>query len=348
MVVFRYGKLGGKLQEFRRKAEPTNVGRANMRTGVQQAEFEAQAEWDQRVKRKYRQSVADLAEQPFLPILAHKWADHEHKLKYPIHVQPKYDGFRCLARRVNGKIELTSRNGEPYNVPHIAAEVDRILGPEDDKDVLDGELYTHGVPLQRLQSIVTDYRLPDSLVIEYHVYDMPRFGGVNSEPWCNRWANLQTISKRFLRKVRLCHTEIAANKGEVEALQRSFIELGFEGAIARGLSHTYRWGQKRSDQLLKVKTFVDAEFTVVGFEEDVRGEVVFICRIPDGTGRTFNTVIRGTHEERVAMFKAGASYVGRELTVKMANYTPEGKPFHPVGVVFRSASDLPKSKKRSK
>src|SRR3989304_5553014 len=80
------------------------------------------------------------------PMLAAPFEDHKHKLVYPVTVQPKFDGVRCLAfRKADGTIMLQSRGGDPYELPHIQNEISPWLG---NGWILDGELYIHGTSLQ--------------------------------------------------------------------------------------------------------------------------------------------------------------------------------------------------------
>ena len=114
-----------------------------------------------------------------------------------------------------------------------------------------------------------------------------------------------------------------------------FIIDGFEGLIVRNYAGLYKRG-KRSADLQKVKPIEDAEFKIIGFR-DGRGkfEDAVIWRCVTDAGKEFEAVPLGTMEQRREWFGDGAKYVGKMLTVKFANYTPDGVPFHPVGVVVR-------------
>ena len=109
--------------------------------------------------------------------------------------------------------------------------------------------------------------------------------------------------------------------------------------MLRNREGRYEIGQ-RSTALQKLKDFVDGEFTIVdvtdgrGREEEL---AVFVCRTAEGL--QFHVRPRGTTEERAAMYRERASYVGRPLTVSYQNLTDEGIPRFPVGVGCREPWD---------
>src|SRR3954470_18477713 len=53
--------------------------------------------------------------------------------------EPKFDGFRCLAYKDDGEVDLRSKSGQPFNryFPEVCAELEK-LSPR--RFVLDGEL----------------------------------------------------------------------------------------------------------------------------------------------------------------------------------------------------------------
>src|SRR4029079_8655777 len=53
--------------------------------------------------------------------------------------EPKWDGFRCLARRDGGEVTLTSRSGKPL-ARYFPEVVEMLLRTKDKDFLLDGEL----------------------------------------------------------------------------------------------------------------------------------------------------------------------------------------------------------------
>ena len=106
------------------------------------------------------------------PLLAHIY--EPHRVTYPCYVQPKLNGIRALYQ--NGRFQ--SRDEIPYGqslLAHLAAPLASCFGAE---VILDGELYVHGWPLQRINAAVTPVRqhpTEDTLKVEYHVFDVVDF-----------------------------------------------------------------------------------------------------------------------------------------------------------------------------
>ncbi len=341
-VFTRFGQVGGKLQTTPgKKCQATNVGRANERDAFDQANFEAKALWENKVTRKYSTTPEKAAEQLFLPMLAHS-IDKAKNVKFPADSQPKFDGVRCISFLEDGVVTLMSRSGKPYSVPHIEEALKPLL---QEGDVFDGELYRLGVSCQTCSSWVKRIQ-PDTLNLNYHVYDMPSVAGVDSLVWTERYA---AYTNRLLNS-RLDHSgpvkAVEAYRQnsleDIQVFQRYCVEQGYEGAMLRALDGKYEWGY-RSKNLLKVKTFCDSEFLITGAREGegkMSGAVVFRCR-NDLTEVEFDVSMAATMEERQRYWRERDQYIGRKLTVKYFDRTEDQLPRFPVGVVVREDADLP-------
>ena len=89
--------------------------------------------------------------------------------------------------------------------------------------------------------------------------------------------------------------------------------------------------------MLKLKSFKDDEFEIVGFKEgkgNDKNTIIFTCKIKNSS-KTFEVRPRGTRDERTKMFDNGNSYIGKKMTVKYFELTDEGIPRFPVGVAVR-------------
>lgn len=106
------------------------------------------------------------------PLLAHVY--EPHRVTYPCYVQPKLNGIRALYQ--NGRFQ--SRDEIPFPVDllrHLSGPLQQVFGAE---VILDGELYVHGWPLQRINAAVTPVRqqpTEDTGRVEYHVFDVVDF-----------------------------------------------------------------------------------------------------------------------------------------------------------------------------
>jgi DNA ligase-1 len=335
-VVVRWGQKGGALQTSVFQCERKNVGRANATTAVEQARLEAIAKWKKQLKKKYYVNIEEATGPKLRPMLAAKFDDKQAKVKYPVAVQPKFDGVRCLAYREGKHVVLHSRGGDPYDVEHIRGALEKIL---DEGDMLDGEIYVHGMSLQNIISLVKRSQEESKLFV-YHVYDFVHLDLQGAEDWTERGTNLRAWFDYeqeqglpdFIKPVQ---TYAAANVHMVKTLHDQFVREGYEGAIVRTYSGTYRIGYRSSD-LLKVKSFDDGEFIITGWclgKGKFANVPIFTCKT--SKGKTFEVTPRGTDEVRALLKQNANSMIGKPYTVRHFGLTDEGVPRFPVGIGLR-------------
>lgn len=323
-----FGQVDGKLQTTVGKmCEFTNVGKINERNSEDQAVAEIESMIKKQLRLKYFESI-ELAENSvkIIPMLAKN--GKEVKFEFPIDIQRKYDGLRCLTVWKDGKLKLLSRGNKFYNIKHIEDALSKIMS---EGEMLDGELYIHGVSLQTINSWVRREQ-SDTLKIEYHVYDAP-----SDEPWVVRRNKLN--SYKFSNKIKFVETQTVNSLSEIDLLHNQYIEEGFEGAILRVHDGKYLFG-KRSSQLLKWKQFEDAEFKIVGIRPGT-GKYsecpIFLCK-NDINDKTFDVVPVGTMEAKKEMLNN--SNIGKLLTVKFKGRSEDGIPKIAVGKIIRPKEDM--------
>ncbi len=335
-IVTVRGLVGGKKQIARKIAVPKNVGRANATTAREQADLEAAAMHKYKLDRKYSLTPEKAQDSKLLPMLAQVFEKRKNKdVVYPGDVQPKFDGVRCLARWGDKGIELVSRNGKPYHCPHIEKELEKVLRKD---TVLDGELYVHEVGFQTVSSWVKKLQ-PETARIEYWVYDIPEADDRDDLIWSDRNIELTDYGKRAnklnLKSIRFVKSFRAKNEKEVYALQEKFVKDGYEGAIFRNLDGLYRYDY-RSYDLLKVKSFDEEDYLIVGFTEGIgkdKGSVIWKCKTRSGD--IFNVRPKGPVEDRQQKFINGTKYVGEMLSVKFFGLSDEKIPRFPIGLGFK-------------
>lgn len=335
-VLTEYGPDDGKKQFASKAAKPKNAGRSNATTAEQQAEREAQSMWQAKLDRKYRKTIEEAQEPLPLPMLAKSFDKEKKKVVYPCDVQPKFDGVRCLAQWEGDHVELTSRSGKPYDCPHIKAELELIL-PKG--IILDGEIYVHGETFQEVTRLVKKVR-DDSIRLQLWVYDIIDTSDMDL-PWAERREKLDDFfkDKEFATLIHVASYEVA-DDSEVQDYEKKFVGDGYEGAIVRLRHGVYRWGY-RSDALLKVKTFQDDEFPIVGFKPGIgkfSDACIWLCKTPEG--KEFEVVSKGTMEYRRQLLKEAEQHVGKLMKVKYFEKTESGIPRFPVGLGFRLEEDL--------
>lgn len=339
-----HGKVGGKMTPSMKVAKGKNIGKKNETSPSKQAELEAESMYTHKLERKYS-TTPDAADAPvFLPMLAHPFDKVKPaKLTWPADEQPKLNGVRCLARWEGSSIRLMSRGGKTYEVPHLQEDIAKFL-PDD--MVLDGEIYIHGATLQQINKLVKKFRPgPDGTArLQLWVYDL--FETENTDMvWKDRRFELvdifKDVKKAKVKSLIQVPSKPVRTSEEVIAVQNAYIGEGFEGGIVRLLDGKYELGH-RSRNLLKVKSFEDDEFEIVGFTTGrgkFKGCVIWIVKTKDG--QEFKVVPKGTLEDKKDKYKNGKSYLGQMLTVRYAELSEDGIPIgNTVGVGIRDPYDM--------
>ena len=168
----------------------------------------------------------------------------------------KLDGVRCYW---NGK-QLVSRQGHPYSAPLFF-----ISGFPSDTS-LDGELWVGRKQFQRCVSIVRKsdtekHDFEEWKQVKYLLFDAPSI----PEPFEKRLDYLKKLAKTVNSPYLVAHEHAVCRDAEhLHSELKRVCDLGGEGVMLRQAGSLYE--NKRSKTLLKVKTFQDAEGTVIGYE----------------------------------------------------------------------------------
>lgn len=339
-IVTRYGQIGGKLQTARSAAEAKNIGKANATTPAEQAIKEAQAMWKKRIEQKYSETVEESKEEVFLPMLA---ADAKKKkfkgIHFPADVQPKLDGVRAMAYWEGNRVILGTRSGKEWTAP---SHINKILEKYMEKDmVIDGELYLPGVDFETLSSWTKKVH-PGTEILEYHIFDIPMDENGVNQVWSIRKYNLAKFSllmknEPLIQFVPLYEAETVE---QILELEDQCVSVGYEGCMVRNLDASYLFGH-RSNDLQKVKSSVDDDYKIIGFNEGRgrdKGCVVWVCETKDG--KPFDVRPKATLEKRAQWYKTAKKYVGQFVKVQYQNLTADGIPRFPRSVGFRDERDM--------
>ena len=304
-----------------------NIGKKNETTPEQQALAEAQAMWTKKLELGSYESIDDIDTPKFFnPMLAHKFEDYKDKITYPVFSQPKLDGIRCIVR-ADG---MWSRNGKKIvSAPHIYEAMKPLFETNPDL-IFDGELYA--------DKFANDFNAICSLVkktkptsvdlekskesIQYHIYDLPSCSGVFSE-------RSETLYSLDLPKCcKRVDTHFVIDESLLIDLYSEYVNQGYEGQMIR-LDKEYE--SKRSKSLLKHKSFIDEEYTILdviegeGNKTGMVGSFVFESK----TGHIFNSSPKYNWDECKELWKQRQELIGKSATVKYFNLTPDGVPRFP-------------------
>lgn len=202
----------------------------------------------------------------------------------------KFDGYRILARVLDGEVRLFTRNGHdwtaklPQQVRAIAA-----LGMQD--GWLDGEvvvLNDDGLPdFQALQSAFEVSRSDDIL---YFLFDLPFHDGhdLREQPLEQRRAELKKLLGRRRSGPLRFSEAFAVQHGDIV---ESACAMSLEGVIGKRAGSLYV--SRRSDDWIKLKCRLRQEFVIVGYTA------------PQGSRSGFGALLLAVNDER------GLVYAGR-------------------------------------
>lgn len=343
-IVTKHGYVDGKIVEDAGiiVSEGKNLGRSNQTSPLEQAETEAQSKWTKKKDEGYVESINDAEKDVVvLPMLANKYEKVKHHITFPCFVQRKYDGTRCLSIMRGGSVELISRKGKPFCfMDHIRAELAELFKETNDDFYLDGELYSDELTFQQIVGTVKKSKTKADeetmLKIQYHVYDCFSLVNLNL-PYEYKATLLEKLIGNKYNYIKMVESVEAHSEEDIYHLHDQFVSEGWEGAIVRNKKLKYEL-DKRSNELLKVKAFMDEEFKIIGVQEacgnDV-GTAIFVCK-NNGDDRTFSCRPKGTREQRREWFVNFEKYKGKMLTVEFFEKTDEGLPRFPVGKAIRA------------
>ena len=183
--------------------------------------------------------------------------------------EPKWDGFRCLARREGDEVTLTSKSGKPL-ARYFPEVVDMLRGLKAKRFLLDGELIIPvgtRCPSTRCSSGCTRRRAAcascrSETPAELMAFDLLELGGkslVDLPLWKRREELEEFFERTGARGLQLSPDDPRPRR-RVGWLHRSGGAL--DGVIAKRADHEYRSGERA---MIKVKQQRTADCVVGGF-----------------------------------------------------------------------------------
>jgi len=311
--------------------EAKNVGKKNATTAEQQALAEATAMHRKRIETGSFETISEI-DTPvyFKPMLAHDYNDYKDKIKFPIYSQPKLDGIRCIVR-VDG---MWSRNGKQIiSAPHIYESLKPLFEANPDL-ILDGELYAEK-DVADFNTIISCVRktkpttadLETSKKIQYWIYDMPSEEDIFFE-------RMLKLNRMELPECCVTvDTHIMYKENDISIYYKAYMKQGYEGQMLRTNSY---YENKRSKSLLKHKSFVDAEFKILGVEEGKGNHAGKVGRLNfEINGKPFDAAVNGDWEYIERLWHSREGLIGKVATVKYFELTEDGIPRFPKVIAIR-------------
>lgn len=321
-IITRFGQVGttSPQKDVEIIESGKNIGRANETTPEQQALAEAQARHTKKLDREaytLDESGIKIGGPP-VPMLAHTYEKHGHKLQFPCYANPKLDGSRCVAvKGSDGKVTLYSRKGTIFtSVPHI----NRALEDGPDFCWLDTELYSHQYK-DNFEHIIhlIKQQVPceGHDEVELHVFDV-----IRDEPyrdrlkWLRQWFRLRDEQvDRASQSIQMVEAIKIKDRDQIEEAYDRYADQGYEGVMLRSATHHYE--HSRSYGLLKHKKFIDGEFEIIDVKRG-RGRMkkhgVFVCLAI--SGNKFSAKMEGRLGALKKILRNKDQYIGKMVTVR--------------------------------
>jgi ATP-dependent DNA ligase len=192
--------------------------------------------------------------------------------------EPKWDGFRCLAKRDGGEVELISRNGRPLG-RYFPDLVEALSTLEQKHFLLDGELIIPVGDTVSFDALQLRLHPAESRVrklaaenpAELMLFDLLSLGGddFSAQPLSERRRALETFFKSTnLPQLKLSPATTSRDTA-LGWLKRSGGAL--DGVIAKRIDQPYKSGERA---MVKVKPERTADCVVGGFRYATKGNLV--------------------------------------------------------------------------
>jgi len=236
----------------------------------------------------------------------------------------KFDGYRALALKSGGHVQLFSRNEKDFaeKFPDLTDGIARISVKD---AIIDGEIValnpTGRSSFQLLQAHDLGLHRPP---IFFYAFDLLRLNGVDlrNEPLVARKASLEKVLKNAPEVIRFS----ASLKGNISVLLKRARRLGLEGLIGKRKDSHYEPG-RRTGAWIKLKLGHQQELVIGGFTN------------PVGQRRGFGALLVGYYAKGVLRF---AGKVGTGFSEKLLDHLHER--FKKLTISDCPFSDVPERK----
>jgi len=300
----------------------------------------------------------------FRPMLAPsndplKYEEYFDELKFPLLVSPKYDGIRAIVK--NGQV----RSRTFKLIPSLQVQEDFGYLEHFDGELIEGK-HDENV-YNRTQSHVMSEDKPGD--VSYHIFDYTP-DELLEFPYHERLKQLKfEIRSRFAvtpEDVKLVPQIHCKNLNDLLAVERFYLNAGFEGVIMRDPEGRYKNGRGtwREGLIYKLKRFQDSEAIIVDFIEgqlnkniQEKDELGYAKRstakdgmVPADTLGKFIVDWNGDileiapgnfdHEQRKEIWNNREQYFGYLLKFRYFQHGIKDKPRFPRAVGFRSIEDI--------
>jgi len=259
------------------------------------------------------------------------------RIDYPVIVQPKVDGIRCLVVVSHDGVKMLTRNAiviaqfsetaqAPRGLRHIAG---RMLCAFN--GVYDGELFVGS-----FEATISAFRSgnwPDSTVL--YLFDVERSTVAHPDMHLNLRLRFVPILSTAYGRVTTLRGTLCVNESEVDAEFNRALADGYEGIVIKRCDGT------RADTWMRRKTSQDVDMRVVALNEGAGRNAgmlgSMVCEL--NGARTNVPAAAMPPEQRRAVWESRSEYLGCTVQVRCMGITARGRLRQPVFERFRPDKD---------
>lgn len=249
-------------------------------------------------------------------------------------IQEKLDGFRCTIWKEGKSVKLISRQGKL--IEGLVDIEDEIRKNPYHDFILDGELLLtdrENIP-SKLQyketSKIVSTKEKEKHGITFNAFDLISiFEWKNKECDTNyecRYSQLCELLKGHSKNISIVpNLVVTDNISEIDNQLKIAKEKDWEGIMVRFMDSPYEW--KRSNNLLKVKPFLEMDMIITGYEEGTNSNTgrlgAFLCEVEHPEYGKIKCKVGGGYAdyERITFWDMRDKLIGRVMSVQYFEVT---------------------------
>ena len=283
----------------------------------------------------------------FPAMLSHKYNNKKLKDQFPVAVEPKLDGIRCLIVLKHCEdeeeswydISVYSRAGKTFN--SLEAIEDMICDTfgetswEEDM-VFDGEVFCGDFKTTVSQVKRKSEQALDAVFTIFDIIPLSEFETGSSLEFQERRAKLIEFfaaAPPSQKKLKLSKAVLVNSHDEVMDMYAKAREMGHEGIIVKPIKGDIsKWVPKRSYGWMKIKDKLEADVEIIGAEEGTgRLEKTLGAIVINYKGTIVNVGTGFKDEERHKLWRLHKKGKLKGLTAQVTYHeeTPDGSLRHP-------------------
>lgn len=186
------------------------------------------------------------------------------KQRFPVYVQPKYDGIRALC--MSGRPYSRSMKLIPNQFVNQWFEIGKEILSDIDGELIVGEPTDEHVFRKTSSGVMSREGQPD---FRFYAFDIH-----SKLPFEDRLQKLEDLFDKFKdseisQRLKLAPTTLVVGYESLDNKEAEFVDAGYEGIMLRSPAGLYKYGRSTTNggELIKLKRFTDNEAQVIGFEE---------------------------------------------------------------------------------